>query len=83
MVQCVGAVVVFFAARMCHAAFVTSIAVWYASPTNRHKYYKACSTQVSGLPVSDIGFRCFARHCLVAPGVWGFKGKTEQEAGEA
>ncbi|CAE7474375.1 unnamed protein product [Symbiodinium necroappetens] len=41
MVQCVGAVVVFFAARMCHAAFVTSIDVWFSSPTNRFKYYKA------------------------------------------
>ncbi|CAE7241143.1 unnamed protein product [Symbiodinium pilosum] len=41
MVQCVGAVVVFFAARLCHAAFVTSIDVWYASPANRVKYYKA------------------------------------------
>ena len=40
MVQCVGAVVVFFAARMCHAAFVTSIDVWFSSPANRFKYYK-------------------------------------------
>ncbi|CAK9073741.1 unnamed protein product [Durusdinium trenchii] len=41
MVQCVGAVVVYFAARMCHAAFVTSIDVWYSSPANRHLYFKA------------------------------------------
>lgn len=41
MVQCVGAVVVFFAARMCHAAFVASIDVWYSSPANRHVYFKA------------------------------------------
>jgi hypothetical protein len=41
MVQCVGAVVVLFAARMCHAAFVASIDVWYSSPANRHVYFKA------------------------------------------
>jgi len=41
MVQCVGAVVVYFAARMCHAAFVASIDVWYSSPANRHVYFKA------------------------------------------
>ena len=41
MVQCVGAVVVYSAARMCHAAFVASIDVWYSSPANRHVYFKA------------------------------------------
>eukprot|EP00438_Fugacium_kawagutii_P004101 Skav205162 [mRNA] locus=scaffold2749:41534:45947:+ [translate_table: standard] len=41
MVQCVGAVVVYFAARMCHSAFVASIDVWYSSPANRHGYFKA------------------------------------------
>ncbi|CAJ1346103.1 unnamed protein product [Effrenium voratum] len=41
MVQCVGAVVTYFSARMCHSAFVASIDVWYSSPANRHVYFKA------------------------------------------
>ncbi|CAE7387727.1 dnaJ [Symbiodinium sp. CCMP2456] len=35
----------FFAARMCHIAFVTSIDVWYSSPANRHKYIRAFKDQ--------------------------------------
>jgi len=35
----------FFAARMCHVAFVTSIDVWYSSPENRHRYMKAFKDQ--------------------------------------
>jgi len=45
MVQCVGAIIMFFAARMCHIAFVSSIDVWYSSPTNRHKYIRAFKDQ--------------------------------------
>eukprot|EP00435_Cladocopium_sp_Y103_P054035 s563_g17.t1 len=52
-VQCVGALVVFGAARLCHQAFVKSIEVWYSSPANRHLYFKAFKDGGPGLDVDN------------------------------
>lgn len=53
-VQCVGALVVFVAARLCHQAFVKSIEVWYSSPANRHLYFKAFKEQYQQTGKADF-----------------------------
>jgi len=53
-VQCVGALIVYVAARLCHQAFVKSIEVWYSSPANRHLYFKAFKDQYQETGKADF-----------------------------
>lgn len=50
----IGAVLVFFATRVCHWAFESSVIVWYMSPKNRSRYIKDFATLAKDSKVTDF-----------------------------